>query len=194
MINEKREFCKSLNKLSHHLKKIVEDTDKDFKERLVNFCSKDGEIRLSNICIGTSCEIPGETIRLLKCKPGEKIIGDFHTHRQQDLAELSGSDILHAIGNDIQVSCLGRGGKKTVTCYTYPYGLPISMIENYVETLANYTKKSEEYKIKKDEKTRRQLIKSEKAYKEQNWQIAWNYAQPDVVKERNKNSCKIILK
>lgn len=199
MVNEKKEFCKSLNKFSHQFKKMVKDTDKDFKERLVNFCSKDGNIRLSNICIGTNCEIPEEKIRQSKCKPGEKIIGDFHTHPPQYTeptgpAGLTGSDILYAIGNNIQVSCLGLGGKKTVTCYTHPYGLHIVMIENYIDALTNYTKKSEEYKIKQDAETRRQFTESENAYKEQNWQISWNYAEPDVIKERNKNSCKIILR
>lgn len=63
MINGKREFCKSLNKFSPQFKKMMEETGKDSKERLVNFCSKDSDIRLSNICIGSSCSIPEEKLK-----------------------------------------------------------------------------------------------------------------------------------
>lgn len=122
MVNK---FCDLIKKFSPEFIKMIDDTKTDGKERGVNFCTTNGNIELSDICIGEKCKIPIEIQK--ECKEKKNAIGNIHTHPGLGIihGEISGDDVMYAIANSLKYSCIGyRGIAKTIDCYESPFGIP----------------------------------------------------------------------
>ena len=73
-------FCNLIKKFSPEFIKMIDGTKNDGKERGVNFCATNGNIELSNICIGEKCSIPSSAETQKECKDKKPAIGNLHTH------------------------------------------------------------------------------------------------------------------
>ena len=123
----KDEPCNLIKKFSPKFIEMIDATSRDGREREVNFCQDNGNITLSNVCIGNKCSIPKSARESLKCKDGKPPIGGLHTHPDIDIFNMSMSpeDVATAIARGEKFACIGyRGIAKTVSCNTYPYNVP----------------------------------------------------------------------
>jgi len=129
------------------LKDIVIKSEKDNREYGLKFCDN-GHITATDVCVGSSC-----TLDIESCKD-KKTIGSFHTHPRGDPAEeniyyntVSAADIRHSIYSNEEFHCLGliQDEKPTVKCYLPYYGVKKDIALNFLESMSNYEKKSNEY-------------------------------------------------
>lgn len=120
--------CKDVIKnkdITSYMSKMINDTDKDQKERFFKICAKDSQIRATKHCVGDECGV----IPKADCKHGEITIGWFHTHIKPGEERLSSSDIMYGLDKDF--SCVGfkKEDKNMVLCFDYPYSIPWDKIE-----------------------------------------------------------------
>jgi hypothetical protein len=210
MVNDK--FCNLIKKFSPEFIKMIDDTKNDGRERGIKFCSTNGNITLSDTCIGGECSIPAYTEAQLKCKDEKSTIGTLHTHPGfgERHGILSESDIMHTIGTGKKYACIGyRGWDKTVRCYESPLGVPQEEAEKFRNTdimlrQKKLTDDKEKYGInifgnaflpKTD--TPSELWKKLKEEANSLTELQNNFKRyistPEAGKERLKNSCTIIL-
>ena len=126
-IMNKDNSCNLIKKFSQKFINMIDATTRDGKEREVDFCQDNGNIILSNQCIGNKCSIPKSARESLKCKNGKPTIGSLHTHPDIPIFNMSMSpeDVTVAIGRAEKFSCIAyRGIAKTVSCSDYPYSVP----------------------------------------------------------------------
>ena len=107
MVNDK--FCDLIKKFSPEFIKMIDDIKNDGRERGIKFCHNNGDITLSDTCIGDECSIPARTQAQLECKDKKHTIGTVHTHpgfgeRHENLSE---NDVMYAIGTDEKYTCVG---------------------------------------------------------------------------------------
>jgi hypothetical protein len=210
MINDK--FCDLIKKFSPEFIKMIDDTKNDGRERGTKFCSTNGEIALSDTCIGDECHIPAHAEAILECKDKRPTIGMLHTHPGfgERHGNLSEDDIMHAVGNGTKYNCIGyRGLDKMVRCYESPFGIPQEEADKFRNTNIMLREKKlrndkEKYGINIFEnvflpKTDTSSEQWKKIKEEVNslTEIKNNLKKyiniPEAEKERLKNSCAIIL-
>lgn len=115
--------CKEVVKnkeITSYMAKMIEETDKDHKERLFKICADNKQIRATKHCIGDECSV----IPKADCKHGEVAIGWFHTHPAPGKERLSSSDIMYGIDKDFSCVGLRKENKNKVLCFDFPYGMP----------------------------------------------------------------------
>ncbi len=114
--------CKEMtkdNRITAYMSELINETNKDHKERFLKICSKDNQIRATKHCKGDECGV----IPAADCKTEEITVGWFHTHPVPGKERLSASDIMYGIDKDF--SCVGfrKEGKNKIICFDYPYGI-----------------------------------------------------------------------
>jgi hypothetical protein len=135
MVNNK--FCDSIKKLYPEFIKMIDDTKNDGRERGIKFCSTDGDITVSDICIGDDCHIPAHAEAILECKDKKSTIGILHTHPGfgERHGNLSEDDIMHTVGTGTKYNCIGyRGWNKMLRCYESPFGIPQEEADKFRNT------------------------------------------------------------
>ena len=116
--------CKDAMKdknITSRMSELINETDKDHKERLFNICVKDKQMRPTKHCTGIDCEVIPRSDS--DCEKEEITVGWFHTHPEPGEERLSSSDIMYGI--DKHFSCVGfkKEGKNKVLCFDYPYSM-----------------------------------------------------------------------
>lgn len=190
---------------------MIDDTKSDGKERGVNFCTTNGNIELSNICIGEKCSIPSSAEIQKECKDKKSAIGNLHTHPGLGIkyGKISDNDVMHTVANGLKYSCIGyRGIAKTIDCYEQPFGIPQEEADKFKNTnimlrdqrltsdLQKYAINIAGARIPKADTTNEQWkkLKEEANYLTElknNFRKYINRA--DAEEERLKNSCSIFI-
>lgn len=209
MANDK--FCDLIKKFSPEFIKMIDDTKNDGRERGIKFCSN-GDITLSDTCVGNECSIPALTEAQLECNDKKTAIGTIHTHPGfgERHGNLSENDIMHAAATGQKYTCIGyRGWDKMIRCYKSPFGVPQKEADKFRNTnimlrQKKLTDEKEKYGInifgnaflpKTD--TPSEQWKKLKEEANNLTEIKNNFIKyigtPEAEKERLKNSCTIIL-
>lgn len=210
MNNDK--FCDSIKKFSPEFIKMIDDTKNDGRERGIKFCSTNGDITLSDTCIGDECSISAYTETRLECKDKKHTIGMIHTHPGfgERHGNLSESDIMYSIGTGKKHTCIGyRGWDKTIRCYEYPFGVPQEEADKFRNTdIILRDKRLTEEKQKYGVNIHGNLFIPKTDTSNEQWgeikeesnsllELKDNFkkyiSRPGAEKERLKNSCTIIL-
>lgn len=126
------------------IKEIILKSEKEKREHGFRFCKND-EIKVSDTCIGTACNLP-----LRHCPEGNRTIGSFHTHPTNIKGRvnyLSDEDIYTEATDQSEFACLGtmENNIPKIKCYLPNYGMEKSIIDLRNNYRDKYGKKLREY-------------------------------------------------